>query len=399
MHRGKKPVKRKPPRVQALTPQEETALASLLHEFRHLPPQEIAVKISSPAVAEALVLRLPVDDPATIPLVQALRQAFSHKPVQKAIRKTIFKLRQKGLSVPDNGGAKNGTKISMRPEGEEPMAYLGSIDPEGNRALFLALPQVPKGFNVGIGLINDESGILDFQMGLYSKKRMKELETHFLAEDGPISMVEASLPHVATVLERAYNTSKEASVKIPSDYLTLRPWLLENVSLLDQAPIYDHIPKTTVSQETLTDSQIEKLFSHPLMTFWIISPEKIGPLLQEVLKAEDSPILLSETQKAERVNAIKEKAVKELYPESERDILRRRLEEMAYIFFKRDESEYAKLSLMAAESLEAKDLILRANPVLSFLLERSVELRLAAGQEAGTSPQGGEQKASRIILP
>ena len=168
---------------------------------------------------------------------------------------------------------------------------------------------------------------------------------------------------------------------------------------MDRPPIYDFIPEENLSQDTLTDSPLQKLLNHELLRSWVVQPEEIRPLMEEIQKTKESPIYLSELQKTERINEIKEKAVTELYPESKRDLLKNRLEETAFVFFQLGEEEFARLALVAAHSLNKKDSLFGVNPFLKAIVERTLDLYFQ-GTEEMEGPEGEEEDtAPKLILP
>ena len=101
MHRGKKIGRKKSASLQTLPPEKEGLLLLLLKEYKDTSPENVIHRIPSPLAAEILVRRLPDDDPATIPLIQALRDSFSQKGVQKAIKKARARLKQGSLYYND----------------------------------------------------------------------------------------------------------------------------------------------------------------------------------------------------------------------------------------------------------------------------------------------------------
>lgn len=407
MRKKIKQKKKKHKVLSRLSQEEEATLHSLLENLKHINPVDIGRKIDNPQIAETFVERLPSDDPKTVDLILAVGDAFDQKSVQKSIKKAIFRLKQKGVFIPERKSLKETPLLTGKPERDEPTAYLGPIDGMGSRGIIVILPQIPKGVNLGMGLVNDEEGITYFISGSYSKKRAREVKDIFLEH---FSMaVEASLPHAATILERVYKchkptedesrTQQHSAGNPSSNYLWIRPKILENISLLEQAAIYDHIPLDSISSEILVDSQINKLLEHDLMAFWVVDPEKMEPLLEEIFNAEDSPIFISEEQKASRINEIKDKAMDELYPDSKRLLLKERLEEMAYIFYRRDEEDYARLSLMAASSMQEKDSLLVTNPFLKALLDRSIDYYTELSEKGDMSQDEEEKSTPKIIMP
>ena len=372
-------------------------MSSLLENLSGIDLKDIEGEVPSTQFAQALLRDLPPEAPGAAALVLAVRQAYDHKDVQKAAKKAIFKLKQRGVSIQEVDLHDSPPIILQKVEqGAEPDAYLGPVDGFGNRAVLLAIPQIPAGFDLGMGAINDEKGIVNFVLGRYSKKRMRGHREIFLEKLG--HMVETSLSHVATVLDAAYARSKPGLDPSSADYLQLRPWLVENVPFLERPAIYDLVPPETISSEVLTGSLIRKLLEHPLMETWIVDPETIKPLVGEIIKAEESRILISEAQKTSRINELKETGVAGIYSGEKKVLLKSRLEEMAYVFFKLKEETHARLSLLAALSLDQKDSPLRANPFLTAMVDRSLAYYLngAGGKEGGKS-EG--VPSSRLILP
>lgn len=397
VHKKRKTKKRKSHQIPLLSAEEEDLLSSLLENPEDININSINEQIPSPQLAQALLERLLPDGPGAVDLILAIRKAFDQKNVRKAVKKTIFRFKQRGISVPDQGPDKGTQLIFNKIKRVEPSAYLGPIDGLGSRGIFLILPQIPKGVDLGMGVVNDEDGITQFLYGRYSKKSMKEVKGLFFARFK--NMMEVSLPHAATVLERSYSQDRHGLKESSGDYLQLRPWILENVSLLEEAVIYDSIPRESISKEILIRSQIDKLFGHELMEFWIIKPVKMKSLVEEIIKTEESPIHMSEEQKRTRINDIKEKGISQIYPDSNRLILKNRLEEMAFMFFKMDEEEYSRLSLAAALTLDERDSFLGVNHVLKAMVDRSLDYYLeTAGKIA--EPEGDkEDTSSRLILP
>ena len=394
----RKKQKKKKPHPSSLLPQEQqTQLTALLENFKNLTRANVNEHIASPELAQVFVESLPTKDPEVIPVLLAVREAFPQKKVQKAIKKTIFKLKQKGITHPDLEPEKGPPVLARSPELTDPSAFLGPIDGSGSRGVLLMLPQIPTGIDVGMGAVSDELGFIQFFVGRYSKKQLKEIKEIFFSSFD--NAVETPISHAATLLERAYGKSEEGLNESSRGYLQLRPWVLENVSLLEQSAIYDLMPLDSLPEGSLTSSQIEKLFAHELMKTWIIDPDKIRPLAEDIEKVKESRILVSDAQKTEQITDAKRKITREIFSEDKRLLMKGRLEEMAYFFFKLKEEEMARLSLTAAQSLDEKDSPLLANPFLEAVIERSLAFYMQAAEKAPESKDTAGEASSKIILP
>jgi hypothetical protein len=394
--RKKHPKKRSHP-GPLLSTDGQDLLNSLLEDLSAIEPSTVGDRLQSPQVAVVFLERIPPENPSTPALVLAIQDAFPGKEVQKAVRKTIFRLKQRGIDIAQKESAGSPGLFGVQPEQPpEPGAYLSPPDGIGNRAVFISIPRFPAGVDLGMGIVSDEKGVLEFVFGRYSKKRAKEMRDVFF--QNVTNPVESSLAHAAAVLESAYDKGKSGPNPSAGDYLELRPWLLGNVSMPDKPLILDLISPESVSELALTDSQVDKLLGHNWLQTWITDPDEIGPLIEEIKKVEQSPILVSPEQKAGRIMDLKESFLSRIYPVERRRQLKARLEEVAYLLHNSGEEDFARVAFKAALSMEEKDSGFRTNDFLRHMFEHSLALYLRSVEKGGK--KGIEEKSPpALILP
>jgi hypothetical protein len=398
MHAKKKRKKKKPVGKTPLAHDEEALVHSLLRDLQTTDPAQLVSRIPAPHIARNFIERLPLHEAPPISLLSALDQGFKDKEVRKAVKRLLFKLKKKGVLLeglyPEKGAP---PAILKALPSEGPAAYLGPLDRAGFRAVLITFHRDVKGVDLGVGLASDEYGLRQFVFGNFSKRSVKGIKEDLFGKVG--QLVETSLSHAATVLENAYQRHLELYADAPEEYLELRPLLLENTSLLERPAIYDTLPEGLSSQQVLTDSQLERLFAHHLMASWFIEFENLQPYLEEIRKVGESQIVLTEIQKQERKNEIQDKAIDELFPAPKRSLLKQRLEEMAYFFFKLDEEEYSRVCLAAAQTFDEETGILRQNPFVSFLMMRSLDFYMDKSRETDDNLAHKNEDAPRIIFP
>jgi hypothetical protein len=396
--RPKKKSKKKKPAPPSLPAQEETLVTSLLQDFEDSDPAQVVARLPDSRLARVFVERLPLNDDSTIHVLTAIHQGFQDKQVRKAIKRALFRLEKRGVAVEGFREEKDSTTAVFIPaERKKPVAHLGPIDSNGFRAVLIELHRAMKGVDLGVGLISDEHGIQQFIFANFSKKRTRQMKEDLSRDVGPL--VETSLAHAATVLEKAYGRHTEIHSNAPTEYLEVRPWLLENVSLLDRPIIYDSLPEGSVPEGTVNGSQLEKLFQHSLLEFWIDDLESLKPFMEDILKLDDSPLLLNDAQKADRAGEIKKKGIEKLFPLFKRALLKYRLEEMAYLFFKLEDEESSRLALAAALTAEQEDTVLKPNPLIEFLFDRSLNFYMDSAKKATKEADTKDDVSSGIILP
>jgi hypothetical protein len=378
----------------ALTLDQKALLEQILHEARDADPAEWADRISDPVMAAVLVEGLPISEGFTVPLARALAARFEQKPVQKAVKRMVFRMRQKGID-PSGIELKADDKPLFKPaEKERGLAFVGPLDERGTRPLFLAVPLAPQGFEVGIGVVSDEQGILHFLSGSYSKKGMNEMKRQFLEGAGDTVFVEAGLDHAARVLELAYSAGRENPNEGTEAYAAFRTTLLNEASPLDHPAIHDHRAEIELEGPGLLHSQIEKLLDHPLLKNWTIGADHLKPLLEEIAHIQDSPLVLSNAQQTDRIRELERQWAITYFTDARKTLYRQRFEEMAYVFFKQQEMEYARLALMAAENVARHTGTSMGETVLDFMTERSLKGLLKARREG----KAHDVEEDRIII-
>ncbi|MBU0988935.1 MAG: hypothetical protein KJ823_01995 [Proteobacteria bacterium] len=394
----KKKTKKKSTHPLYLSQEQETFITSLLQEVGNTDPVEMVAKVPDSRCAEALADGLPLKDESSIPLLLALKARFQERNVVKAIKRALFKLKKRGVSTEAftaEGSAPSA--ILKPPQRERPLCYVGPVYGLGFRTILVILHRGGKGLDIGFGIVSDEEGIQEFLFNNVSKTRAKELKEHLSEQAGPL--IETSLSHAATILEEAYQRHLELRSDAPVDYLELRPWLLENAPVLDRPVIYDLLPETPDLDTILTEARLWEFFNHELMDSWLIDPGALRPFMEDMLNVHNSPIVLTEAQKSARIREIKEKCMAEIFTAEKRDLLKRRLEEMGYIFFKLGQEETAGVALAAAHGAVQEASVLKTNPVVETLFERSLGFYMKAMEEKGSEQGNDRDDASPIILP
>lgn len=387
---------KKSPSAPSLSPNDRVRIDSLLEGLSGLDPSKLGDQLERPGLAAAFVEKLPLDFPEAVTLLAAVREKFPQKEVQKAVRKVLFRLKQRGVDVPERQREEPSPFVAARPERSQAGAYINPPDGLGNRAVVVEIPRFPAGVDLGMGVASDEKGLLEFVFGRYSKKKAKEMRELFFQSVSELQ--ETSIEHAATVLESAYQKSKSGTNRSVSDYLELRPWLLENAALIKAPIIYDLIPPGSLSDLMLPESQIHQLLSHRWTKTWIIHPDEIKPLIDEILNVQQSPILVSAEQKAARVEDLKQGFLLRTYTNEKRAALMSRLEEIAYLFHKSGEEEFAVMALKAALSMREKDSTFKTNSFLRHMLEHSLKYYLGQLEENRTET-AKEEHSPRLILP
>lgn len=386
----------------SLTQQESELLKSLLDSPEDVDLKDVRTSLSGPGVAQAFVEKLPSDDPDTIPFLVAVRDAFPEKAVQKAVRRKAFLLGQRGLHVPEPSDASPEEGILRSVAGQDrPFAHATSYDVLGMRTVLYGIPRQPRGFELGVGFLNHETGIQQFASVHVSKKKAMAALSEFV--DDFQESVDISPAHAVSLLEQGYQSVKNSPGA--SSYLSARPWLMNQVTLPKTHPVYDLVPEDEISGQPLSKAQAQRLFENELLSVWILDPAELNQTAREIQEVLDSPLHLSDEQVGNRILEIRQKKIEEYFTDEKRRAVKARLEETAFLLHRLGSVENARLALTAAVSLDQNETLLQTNAFLDELMERTLDLILeehGGGDDEDsfdTEPEDGNGSPSGLILP
>lgn len=299
------------------------------------------------------------------PLLKELLGLLQQKKAQKAVKRAIFKLRQRGVQMET---PTEGRPVLRSIRAPEPRGQVGAMDVRGRRFLILERP-TPRAAVGYIALGSPGDGLMEFFRVETTRKAWREL----LAERviSPVfPLVEAPAAYCWYLIREL----AEVSQKVPPDYERA---LKELGELKWDGPvpiIYQFVRPEEVQGRTSFLRASEGLFSIPPFSVWLLEKEEVKPWVEELRRAEESPLALTDRQKAERREGIITRALEELFPEERRLAMKRQLEEMAYFLWARDERDRAKAALAAALQMERPPSPFTPHPFLRSLLFRSMAL-------------------------
>lgn len=361
-------------KVSTLSPEEQTEFFLLLLRQR----EEEGLRLLESLAAEGEELAAAVAEslghwgsPRAFGILERLAAGSPSKPVLKAIRKSRFRLKSIGLSVPEIGERPPAVYHPPRlPSGE---GFLSAIDAQGGRLIWLAKPQMPKGVLAINAMLSDSEGILDYHAFETSRRGFRETLDHF-QEHYPLEMVAADPAYCqALILEGAELTQKKGKAP-PAEFSGSRSALGPAPSLPLEPLIYRFLNEEEAKARTDLLERSAALLETDAMRSWFLSREEAEKYFKRLQEANTSPLVLTPLQKESRTQDLYRQAVSELFDEPRRLLYRRRLEEMAYFFWKKGMENEARMSLAAAAGMEKESGMLSTHPFLMVLVKRSLAL-------------------------
>ncbi len=342
------------------------------------------------AGVETLV-REPSEAAANILL--AAETALDDKVVRKAVKKGVFRLKQRGISVEERRPGEREAPIFKPAEAPEPFGFVSSIDAYGDRVVYLAIPHKPRGWTLTGGVIGDRFGMRDLT---FSPSGKSEVNSFFreLESESPLSAIRTEARHCCALLLECAEMMRAKGQTLPEAYPDLRQWIVNNCEPLDRPIIYEHLSEEEIAADPTLAERAKSLVSIAPFNLWMIPRDELEPYLKMLDEASHSQLILAPVQKRQRERDIMLRAASEIFTSERRHFMSRRLEESAYILLKTGKESEARQALASALDMQKERSLLRENAFLQGLVEFSFDYwRRYAPKEESSEPSSG------IILP
>ena len=361
-------------------------------------PQDVLERIFSyldkePSLTIPLIDALAgIPNPETAQLLAGMMEKAEEKWVIKSIKRTLYKLRQKGVrweeKPPDD------RPVLRSPKPAEPQGYLGGIDSTGSRIVVIARSKPLRGLLVVFSIVNDLEGIQRISLKEFSKKGFEEfVKSSLSSADFPMVTVPGA--YCIHLLKEFSFLSRRLSRPLPQGYHDAENEF-KDITWDDPAPlIYQHIKEDEVKDQAHLLKESAKLHKITPFATWFLEDQAVQKYVLSIKDAAESRIVLTPDQKDARVNGIYRKALQELFPEEKRFLWKRRLEETAYILLKSGKEKEARATLSAAIDLKNPFSAIDPNPFIWNLLLKSIYSVIEGDYEEKEK----EKKTSLIVTP
>lgn len=330
---------------------------------------------ASPQVDELIaqsLSRIPCQ--AAVSFLGDIISAAADKRVEKAARKSLFLLKGRGLPV--EAGAKKGVvPFGIAREKEDNRAFVSGIDYLGYRLVWLVKAQPGRGIIILRAVLSDSKGITDFHLHETTRKEFREYRDKIVTEKQWL-VAEVEYPYSCYLLEEAYATNLANGIDPPREYLNWRAKLKPSLKEETGPLINKLLGVGKAGEEDFPLGIQSKAGQIPELASWRLEPGLVEKYARKVAEIKESRLLVTPEQKRAAVEEIYEKAARELFDEGRRKLYKRKLEEMAALFFLKKREEDARVALAVSLSLEKESPLLPVNPFALELTKKGISLVL-----------------------
>jgi len=297
------------------------------------------------------------------------------KNLRRLLKKHLFRMRNRGLNVIIPETADEDSPKYSRIEPYRANGYVTGIDYLGERLLFLSKSVFGWGLVFFQITLSDQEGIKNFSAFDLNRKEAKKFLRR-ISEDGMIQLTEIDPDYCYYLIDEAYHISINKGLALPEQFSHWKGEIDELRGSADKPMIHRSITKDELDEQDREHlrGRYESLFELNEFKHWFLEPRLIWRYIEAYKKVESSPLVLNPYQVEDRKESVLKSAVTGTFGDEFRGSYKRRLEETAYLFVRKNEREDAMVILAAAEDLGPEGLESERHGFLRGLMQRSILL-------------------------
>lgn len=336
-----------------------------------------------------------IGQPAVPMLLAALFGKNSDKARRKGLKRALHLLQTRGVPVAGELLPREEPVIGQT----KPVATKALVSPilgNGDGVVVLEAPKEILGGNFLVALINDTAGLKECHLLVLKSRQQTEFWEYYRGQ-GLADWFQVPGPYAVRLLDEAYRR-REVATEATRRYASVREQIWKNWGRPEEAPDPEqNLPAIEPGERSRLLEQSRQLAGSPLFQSWLPAPEEITPWLDKVRELEQSPLVLSDQQKAVRADALLVEATRALFPLEARPLWGRRMLAMAYYLELNQRPEEARLARVVAADLSHPEptALGEENPFLLGLVKMSLGLAWQESQK----PQEAREPGGLLTLP
>lgn len=304
------------------------------------------------------------------------------RELRKAARRGLHRLRAVGLSVdiPAPSTAPAPTAAPELPRLAD--AHATTADGVGSRALWLVLERPLGGLAVFGLLLNDLVGMKDCTFRETTRKKFRETLRDW-HDQNELPSHELSPDYGLALVSEALALNAESGQTVPTEFQLHRALLGALPPPPENALIHRYVTRGQALLLPDLLEQTDQLLDEEELQPWFFSYDESIARAEELRRIREARIVLSIEPREVQERRVIDAAVADLFTPKMRRAIRRRLEEVAYLFWTTGRERAARRAVAAAFALNESSLA--RHPFARALVVKSLELALEA-QRAGLDP-------------
>ena len=327
------------------------------------------------------------------PGIQAVLQVDESeraKPGRKALRKTRHRLRSRGIEVQAPESARPVIATLPNVEADLDLALVSPLDPRGARAVYLVESHPSGGARMFELLLDEDRGILECRVYNMGRSKVRRFVRDFTQQDR-FSAVEAPSEAVRALVARVAATHPPERPP-PRGF---SEWKSHVSNAPEAAVTPGGLAREALGEATdpVKVRQAGDLVRKGAVGPWPPDPAVLAGLAEKLSALKEGTIVLSADQRRAQAEEIIEESLADVFDDVFCERTAVRFDEMAYVLWKNDREEDARICLAAAGAFRAGGV--EENPVARAMLDVVVApvLEKVSEEASDDAPEASEPKA------
>ena len=290
-------------------------------------------------------------DSTAVEALLRIEKSAEDKDLKKEIRRSLFKLSQRGLTIPEDDRVKEKLPTSILSRSPEIEAYMSPVDGAGGRLVWIIKPLAGHGLQTIQAMVNDREGLQRIGGTQIRRKELRNMAQEIKKQHG-ITMISVPWEYADMMLYEGFEKAKPGGRSGLENFHQLRSIVKTGKPKAQDHPVYRRFHSEDVHEGAWRELS-RRLLDEPELRFWILDRDWAEPFLAQLQEAQSSRLVLNPMQKEERIGGIVRDAVKTLCAGETGKIMQRRMEDMAFYFVDTGRAQLGRLALAVA--LQIKD--------------------------------------------
>ena len=290
-------------------------------------------------------------DSTAVEALLRIEKSAEDKDLKKEIRRSLFKLSQRGLTIPEDKRVKEKLPTSILSRSPEIEAYMSPVDGAGGRLVWIIKPLAGHGLQTIQAMVNDREGLQRIGGTQIRRKELRNMAQEIKKQHG-ITMISVPWEYADMMLYEGFEKAKPGGRSGLENFHQLRSIVKTGKPKAQDHPVYRRFHSEDVREGAWRELS-RRLLDEPELRFWILDRDWAEPFLAQLQEAQSSRLVLNPMQKEERIGGIVRDAVKTLCAGETGKIMQRRMEDMAFYFVDTGRAQLGRLALAVA--LQIKD--------------------------------------------
>ena len=293
-----------------------------------------------------------IADAAALETLAAIENETRDKEVKREIKRSFFKLAQRGLALPKEEPTEAAATVvfAHTPDIE---AYMSSVDGDGGRLVWIARVLPNHGLQLIQAMLHDREGLLRIGGTQVRRKELRKMAEE-IEQQHDVTMIPVPWEYADQTVYEGYERAKARGQSDLENFHEIRSVISTGKPKEQPHPIYQKLNAENV-REGAWRERSRRLLDEPELRYWILTDEWLQAFLPQIGEAQTSRLVLNPVQKEERLAAIVRDAVKALCAGENGKLFQRRMEDMALYFVETERPDLAKLALAVAWQIKEGD--------------------------------------------